>query len=215
MKYTLLTFLLTFIISYCAYAHVGLDFPQGGETFEANSTITIQWHIEIDHGPCNWDIYFSSDGGSTWDSVVLDLPKAQLSYDWLVPEIATQQGKIRVVQDNENGSPYDDYSGVFTIDVTTGTGEDEAIVQQYELFPAYPNPFNPETKIRYQLAKPGNISLIVYDLLGNEIQTLVKGEKPAGTYEVNFNGSELSSGVYVYRLSTGNYTAVKKLVLLK
>ena len=139
MKYTLLTLLLTFVINFCVYAHVGLDFPQGGETFEANSTITIQWHIIIDHGPCNWDLYFSSDGGSTWSSVALDLPKEQLTSDWLVPQIATQQGEIRVVQDNQNGSPYDDYSGVFTIDVPTGTRETETILQHYELFPAYFN----------------------------------------------------------------------------
>lgn len=218
MNFARLSFLTLFIFLLLftkAYSHVGLDLPQGGEIFESGSTITIQWHIIIDHGPCNWDLYFSGNGGSTWEAVVSDLPKSQLSYDWTVPQTATQQGVIRVVQDNQNGIQYDDYSGVFTIEIPTVISETEAQLSSYKLFPAYPNPFNPQTKLRYSLPHSENVSLIIYDLLGNEIKTLAKGEKPAGTYEVKFDGSDLPSGIYIYRLEAGDYTAVRKLVLLK
>jgi hypothetical protein len=221
-KKLLLLSSLLLVFSFCAYAHVKLDFPTGGETFEANTQITIRWHIEIDHGPCNWDLYFSSDGGSTWQTIVLDLPKAQLTYDWTVPEIATQQGKIRVVQDNQNTIPYDDYSGLFTIEIPSGNSDEVIQKVNFILFPAYPDPFNPRTKIRYQLSESGRASLVVYDILGNEVETLVNGEKPAGIYEMSFDGSNFAGGVYIYRLTVtpadagaGEFSAVRKFVLLK
>ena len=196
-------------------AHVGLDFPVGGETFEANSQITIRWHIEIDHGDCNWDLYLSTDGGSTWNTIVLDLPKTRLTYNWNVPSIATQLGKIRVVQDNLNGTPYDDYSGLFTIDIPSGIQTKNTNLSEFKLFPAFPNPFNPTTKIKFQVPEAGFVTLKIYDLLGNEVATLVNAEKPSGIFEVSFDGSNLASGVYVYRLSAGNLSKVRKLMLLK
>lgn len=79
----------------------------------------------------------------------------------------------------------------------------------------YPNPFNPETTIKYSIPGTGNVSLKVFDVLGNEIAILVEGIKPAGNYSINFNGSKLSSGVYIYKLRSGNFIDTKKLVLLK
>ena len=208
-------FFSLFLFNICAEAHVALDFPVGGETFEAGSKITVSWHAEIDHGPCNWDLYFSSNGGSTWQEIILDIPKEQTTYDWTVPQIATQQGEVRVVQDNQNTIPYDDYSGVFTIEVTTGVSQNTAGESGYRLFPAFPDPFNPSTSIRYSVAEAGFVSLKVYDLLGREVKDLVAEEKPAGTYEVTFDGSDLSSGVYLYKLSSESYSVVRKFMLLK
>lgn len=211
----LLLFFSILLFNFCAEAHVGLDFPVGGETFEAGSMITISWHVVIDHGPCNWDLYLSSDGGSTWQTIVENLPKEQLTYDWTVPPIATMQGVIRVVQDNQNGVPYDDHCGVFTIEVSTGISQTVIQNLSYRLFPAYPDPFNPSTNIRYSLASSGFVTLKVYDLLGEEVKTLVNKQEPAGTYEVKFDGSNLTSGVYLYKLNAGNYSVVRKFMLLK
>ena len=79
----------------------------------------------------------------------------------------------------------------------------------------YPNPFNPSTRISYQLPVSGNVTLKVYDLLGREVATLVNEEKPAGSYEVSFDASQLSSGVYLYRLSSGSFIETKKMILMK
>jgi hypothetical protein len=93
---------------------------------------------------------------------------------------------------------------------------DEPItIDDYELFQNYPNPFNPTTKIKYQIPGLGFVTLKVYDILGNEIATLVNEEKPAGDYEVDFNGSTLTSGVYFYQLRAGDYTETKKMILLR
>jgi len=79
----------------------------------------------------------------------------------------------------------------------------------------YPNPFNPITQIKYLLVQNGLVTLKVYDVLGREVATLVNEEKPAGTYDVEFNASNLSSGIYFYSITTGNFHQTKKMILLR
>ena len=85
----------------------------------------------------------------------------------------------------------------------------------YQLLQNYPNPFNPTTIISYGIPVKSNVVLKVFDLLGNEVATLVNEEKPAGTYEVEWNASGLSSGVYFYRLVTDNFIEIKKMILVR
>ena len=85
----------------------------------------------------------------------------------------------------------------------------------FELHQNYPNPFNPSTVISYQLPINSSVNLKVYNLLGQEVATLVNEQKKPGNYEVSFNGSNLASGVYIYRLEAGTFTALKKLMLVK
>ncbi len=89
------------------------------------------------------------------------------------------------------------------------------IPKEYSLSQNYPNPFNPVTTIKYQIPKISKVNLTVYDILGNRIAVLVNQEKSPGEYLVDFNGSNLASGVYFYRIQAGNYISVKKLMLLK
>jgi len=91
---------------------------------------------------------------------------------------------------------------------------------KYELYQNYPNPFNPETVISYQLPNISKVEIKVYDILGNEISTLVNELKEAGFYKLNFNGSNLSSGVYFYRiyakeLNGKDFTQIKKMMVVK
>jgi hypothetical protein len=79
----------------------------------------------------------------------------------------------------------------------------------------YPNPFNPVTNIRYDLPNDVRVLIKIYDLLGREIKTLVNEFKKAGSYIISFNGAELASGVYFYRIAAGNFVSVKRMVLLK
>ena len=103
---------------------------------------------------------------------------------------------------------------ISTTDVKSNEGQ-SGIPQNFQLFQNYPNPFNPSTKIKYDLPKEGIVSLRVYNILGKEVKTLINEFEPAGTYNISFNASELPSGIYFYRLTSGNFTQVKKLVLLK
>ena len=97
---------------------------------------------------------------------------------------------------------------------TTGVNN-SSIPLSYNLEQNYPNPFNPTTKISWQSPVSSLQTLKIYDVLGNEVATLVNEEKPAGTYEVEFNGSRLPSGVYFYKLQAGSFSETKKLLLLK
>lgn len=89
------------------------------------------------------------------------------------------------------------------------------IPAHFALAQNYPNPFNPTTVITYDIHKLSHVSLIVYDILGRQIETLVNSDKSPGHYQVTFGGSRLPSGVYFYRLEAGNYMAIRKLMLLK
>jgi hypothetical protein len=79
----------------------------------------------------------------------------------------------------------------------------------------YPNPFNPVTTIRFEIPQLSDVSLKVFDILGREVMTLVNQEVPAGVYHVRFDGSKLPSGVYFYRLQSGQFVETRKLVLTK
>ena len=89
------------------------------------------------------------------------------------------------------------------------------IPSKYKLYASYPNPFNPSTKIKYELPELTFVILKVYDMLGNEITVLVNEEKPAGRYEIDFSGKILSSGIYFYILQADNFIETKKMILMK
>ena len=97
----------------------------------------------------------------------------------------------------------------------TGIEDETSLPEEFILYQNYPNPFNPGTSIRYAVGSRKFVSLKVYDILGNEVAALVNEEKPEGDYEVTFNASALASGVYFYNLIAANYTASKKMMLLK
>lgn len=93
--------------------------------------------------------------------------------------------------------------------------EDLNIPSSFSLFQNYPNPFNPNTNISWSSPIIGWQTLKVYDVLGREIETLVDESRPAGNYEINFDGSKLTSGVYFYRFKVGSFVATKKMILMK
>lgn len=125
-----------------------------------------------------------------------------------------------VIEDNDNGeyliSNIESKSSVLNKE---GAAEiiynENLVVDNYKLDQNYPNPFNPLTMITYQLPKDEMVTLKVYDMLGKEIATLVNEFKTAGRYDVAFDGSKLSSGIYFYTMNSGEFMATKKLVLIK
>ncbi len=92
---------------------------------------------------------------------------------------------------------------------------DQSVPVAYELKQNYPNPFNPSTDITFTLEKQEVVSLVVYNIIGQEVASLISGPMSAGSHIVKFNASKLTSGVYLYRLKAGNFVAVKKMLLLK
>ncbi len=125
------------------------------------------------------------------------------------------------------GSPSDYYVSAMTsasfresLHPVTSVSENQGsknniIVQSSNLFQNYPNPFNPTTIIKYQIQELSFVTLKVYDVLGSEVAILVNKEKPVGSYEIEFDGSELTSGIYFYKLQAGKFVETKKMLLMK
>jgi len=96
--------------------------------------------------------------------------------------------------------------------------DDKLALQQsddYKLFQNYPNPFNPTTRISYKINKEGFVSLMVYNLVGQVVGVLVQEQQFSGSYEVEFDASQLTTGVYLYKLQVNGYTSVKRMTVLK
>ena len=99
--------------------------------------------------------------------------------------------------------------------VTNVATEDEALPNSFALHQNFPNPFNPTTTISYQISQPGQVVLEIFDTLGRRVATLVDGTQAAGPHTATFNASDLSSGLYLYRLKAGDNVSTRKMILLK
>jgi Secretion system C-terminal sorting domain len=111
-----------------------------------------------------------------------------------------------------------DYSGTYKYSEVIQASS--VVPKSYSLMQNYPNPFNPTTVISYDLPKASRVTLKVFDILGNEVTTLINQEEAAGSYKVTFsaitaNHKQLSSGIYFYRLQAGDFTSIKKMMLIK
>lgn len=208
--------------------YVGGDFGLMGKTtdggqswssFVANGFnsehITSMYFISPDSGVVagtNGIARFTTDGRLTWEED---------------PEVTTMLAgrtvnAINIFENNYGLIVGDDSLNIiFSLDSNLITSVDDDLnnPNDYELSYNYPNPFNPTTKIQYTIPVGTrdrvSVQMKIYDILGNEVATLVNEEKPAGEYEVEFNAYGLSSGIYFYRLITGEFTETKKLVLMK
>jgi uncharacterized protein YggE len=113
----------------------------------------------------------------------------------------------------------DDYNNhrimVFTKLGSTGVSHQDGQPQQFSLHQNYPNPFNPTTIINYQLSQSSYVKLVVVDMLGREVATLVNDIQTSGNHQITFDARQLSSGVYFYKLTTNTFSQVKKMMLLK
>lgn len=114
----------------------------------------------------------------------------------------------------DNSGSEAEYSENVSVTVLTSS-EDLSNPNVYSLAQNYPNPFNPSTLIQYSIAEPGNVTLEVYNMLGQKVAQLVNGTQNAGAHTVQFDASALSSGVYIYQLKAGNYLETRKMMLIK
>jgi Concanavalin A-like lectin/glucanases superfamily/Secretion system C-terminal sorting domain len=106
-------------------------------------------------------------------------------------------------------------NGAVWIPGITGVENENKLPETFSLSQNYPNPFNPSTTIKYSLPFSGFVTIKVYDVLGNEITTLVNEDEPSGNHSVQFNATSFSSGLYFYSLQSGNFIETKKMLLLK
>lgn len=193
----------------------------GGVNFNSFQISTAGYPNDFEFLPGNpnfvWfvtssNLYYSQDMGETWtehyimDSDIMgrDIVFVDDNHGWLLCD----NGRVYYTENN----------GSIITDVDENSPS--IIPTSFQLMQNYPNPFNPVTKINYCIPDVGTrhdmpTILKVYDILGNEVATLVDEQKSPGIYQVEFNGTNLSSGIYFYTLQAGNFTETKKLVLMK
>ncbi len=185
----------------------------GGKNWQLSSFDQIMNSIFFVNKNIGWAageygvIMKTTDGGISWNHLPLEnsLPIKSIYF------ISENEGWIV----GANGMIMRTTNGGTTFVQDDNSNEHFIAAKEFRLGQNYPNPFNPSTKINYQIPQAGFVTLKVYDPLGREVTMLVNEEKAAGNYEVNFNADKLSSGVYFYKLQTGNYIKTRKMVLIK
>ena len=108
-----------------------------------------------------------------------------------------------------------DVIGYFYSPIDFVDSDNENLPQEFKLEQNYPNPFNPSTTIRFSLNKPSFVSLAVFDVLGNRVKQLIESNVSNGQHQIQFDASQLSSGMYFYRLQSGDFIETKKMLLIK
>lgn len=147
-------------------------------------------------------LYFSKDAGESWETAMNGLPpEATITY------LKVMNGKLYV-------SVYA-YGVYYLSDNPVGVQNGNEVSKGFELKQNYPNPFNPSTKISYSIAKSSFVNITVFDLTGKEVSVLLNENKAAGNYEINFDASHLSAGIYFYKLQAEGLTQTRKMILAK
>jgi Secretion system C-terminal sorting domain len=168
------------------------------------------------------EIYYkrSTDSGVSWEP---DTRLTNNTGNSLYPSVAVSGSVVHIAfTDERDGNKEIYYKGNPTGNLTGIKNNNSEIPEEFQLHQNYPNPFNPSTSIQYTIASRQFVQLKVYDVLGNEVATLVNEEKSPGTYEVEFKsschsreGGNLTSGIYFYQLKAGDYLETKKMILMK
>lgn len=182
----------------------------------------------------NYQVWKFKTGWSNWQLIASDVTNSYyIDYtEWINNEdggdiiIPNCFYKATCKDDNDNVSGYSEQIEYIVGDngcLFCGEGDNtknnkntnNVIPSKYSVS-NYPNPFNPVTKIKYELPNEGKVSIVIFDMLGREVKTLVNNElKQAGSYIVEFNGSHLASGIYFYKMQVGNFVQVKRMILIK
>jgi len=193
------------------YSSVTVQYPNGGEVWVVGETEDITWTCE---NVSDVKIEISFDNGNTWSTIADSIPNTE-TYSWTVTAQDSSNECLIKISNVANGEVFDMSDNVFSIDIVSDVDEKNQNPLEFNLAQNYPNPFNPSTTIKYAVATTSFVSIKVYDMIGQEVASLVNEMKDAGTYEVKFDGKNLASGVYIYKMSADNFTSVKKLNLLK
>ncbi len=207
VKYNLITVDTTIIIFPTKFEYIGERFPDETITNSMGSFDCKKFLI-------SWNI--SANLFGTWTDLLTTRDTVWIAPGnefWMVQEHVPTN---HVVLPPIFGIDPISIPGLFTGDVIIVSAEDEQLIPtEIALEQNYPNPFNPSTSIQYTISNMQFVSLKVYDIIGNEVATLVNSEKPSGVYEVEWNAGGFTSGIYFYQLKTEGFVETKKMILLR
>lgn len=175
----------------------------------SGSEIILNWQTATEKNNQGFEV--QRKNGYTWDKVGFveghgtTLEKNYYSFKDNIGDLTQKDFTYRLRQIDFSGS------FIYTSEITINN----SVPAEFQLSQNYPNPFNPSTQINYSLPQSSDVLLKVYNVLGQEITTLVNGKQAAGKYDVKFDASRLSSGIYYYTISAGSFNETKKMILMK
>jgi len=189
-------------------------------TSVTTSPYEVKASIKSKSGIANTKVYWRTDTTVAYSQ--LSMTQVADTFKAYIPAQPLNTKVYYYISATNNSSktvtkPYTAPAGYFKFNVTNTTyvNNESGVIKEYRLFQNYPNPFNPTTKISFAISQTGFTSLKVYDAMGREVATLINSKLEAGKFTAEFNASNLSSGIYFYKLVSGNYSEVKKLTLIK
>lgn len=190
------------------------------DTANFYSPMEIKAVIKSKSGIANAKVFWRTDTNSAYSQLNM-VQTADTFRTYIPAQMTTTKVYYYISATNNNGKiltkPLTAPNGYirFSISNFVSVGSENEAAGNYVLYQNYPNPFNPFTKIKFEIARSGFTTLKIYDLTGKEVRTLVNSSLKSGVHETEFSGVELPSGVYFYKLSSGDFSDIKKLILIK
>ncbi|MFA4924852.1 MAG: T9SS type A sorting domain-containing protein [Ignavibacteriaceae bacterium] len=185
------------------------------DRLSSGETNTIRFIMEDDSRLNQVQLFYKAEDDSSWTGIHLTFEDSL--YQGELPVLPGGFYSLKITASdisNNNLSVIMEPAFLYT-NTTSADDHIPNVKSEYYLFNNYPNPFNPVTTITFQLPKSGRVTLKVFDILGNEVKTIINEQKEMGKYTVQFDASSLASGMYVYQLRVNEYTSNKKMLLLK
>lgn len=209
------TFVLLSILIFTlpCIAHVGLKTRFSGETFHPGDQLVIEWEVLVEHDPVDWDLYFSMDGGSSWEAIEEGLPLYQLTYSWVAPDIESKKMLIRIVQDNKISEDYADLSDTFSIISNQAT----AVYDIYDVnftSSVSPNPVFSELSVALTLTHSGNVVLDIYDLSGHLLDEIRRPNLTRGDYVLKAKTDDLPAGLLLLQTTVNGESKMQQIIKL-
>lgn len=206
---------------------VTVTYPNGGEVFYIGQIATVTWDASDNVGIVSTDVDYSVDGGDTWMPIA-SLPGNPGEYDWTVTGPPSSTCRMKVTCYDAAGTAGDDISDEdfcppykrLTSQQSFAIAGEGALPTEFALYQNHPNPFNPTTKIEFSLPQPSEVKLEIFNITGQKVAMLINGPYEAGTHSITWDGRDshgqsVASGIYFYHLQAEQFSATRKMVMLK
>ena len=208
----------TLAIALPVWGRMGVETEWGAEPVELSSftsiiranTVDLNWTTSSEINNSHFEVERLENENIVWKKIgsVAGNGNSTINHQYGYTDAGLLPGnyKYRLKQIDYNGN-FEYFNLTTEINISTP--------EKYSLSQNFPNPFNPTTSIQFSIPVDGNINIQIFDMAGKEVMTLLNEQKPAGQYSVQVNGNNLSSGIYYYKIKAGNFSAIKKMTLIK
>jgi hypothetical protein len=202
---------------------ISLVYPNGGERLQSTAADTITWQAKDNMGIDSIFIELSIDNGNSWHEIAKISPADEQDYIWNVPVISSSQCNIRIqAVDFDGNRAFDTSDSPFSINYSSSleNAENEQHPTKFQVQQNYPNPFNSSTIIRFQIPEATQVKLTIFNMMGQEIVTLLDQKLNAGYHQVKWDGKDRSgkltcSGIYFYQVEASGKFIIKRLLYIR